>query len=411
MKYNYLVPMGDITKVNEHKTTIVRAEEEYVFDEEQKRFVDLRSGLWNTNLGYKKELYEIIRQRFTEQLSKSLTYLDIHSFHHPVYQEYAKKLATFADKEGFYEQVIYTNSGSECTELALKISRQINKSNQKILAFSQGYHGTFWGGMSISGLDQEVTDIYSPKLSNMEFIKSPENDIEEKNFFKHIEYHHHEYSAMIIEPVLGSAGIKMPSIRFLNKLGSLLKKYGIIVIFDEVATGFYRTGKPFYFHYLDFKPDIINLSKGINNGMLPFGVVLLSNDIVCELKKEKLEHFSMQNGNLLGVISAYETLNYYRQHEVEIVQNIQNLNELILTELNVYGISFRGIGCMFAIPIDDKQALPLIIQSLKQTGILCYQYFNSDEDNGLTLMPSFYTNYQKMLQIIRRIAKVVNAYA
>lgn len=54
MKYNYLVPMGDITKVNEHKTTIVRAEEEYVFDEEQKRFVDLRSGLWNTNLGYKK---------------------------------------------------------------------------------------------------------------------------------------------------------------------------------------------------------------------------------------------------------------------------------------------------------------------------------------------------------------------
>lgn len=111
------------------------------------------------------------------------------------------------------------------------------------------------------------------------------------------------------------------------------------------------------------------------------------------------------------MISAYETLNYYRQHEVEIVQNIQNLNELILTELNVYGISFRGIGCMFAIPIDDKQALPLIIQSLKQTGILCYQYFNSDEDNGLTLMPSFYTNYQKMLQIIRRIAKVVNAYA
>ncbi|MDK8252776.1 acetylornithine aminotransferase, partial [Enterococcus faecalis] len=77
----------------------------------------------------------------------------------------------------------------------------------------------------------------------------------------------------------------------------------------------------------------------------------------------KLEHFSTQNGNLLGVISAYETLNYYRQHEVEIVQNIQNLNELILTELNVYGISFRGIGCMFAIPIDDKQALPLIIQS------------------------------------------------
>jgi acetylornithine/N-succinyldiaminopimelate aminotransferase len=411
MKYDYLVPMGAIATMNENKITLVRAEEEYVFDEEQKRYVDLRSGLWNVNLGYKKELYKAINQRFADQFSKNLTYLDIHSFHHPLYQEYAEELTSFIDKEGTYTQIIYTNSGSECTELALKLSRQMNKRKRKTLAFSQGYHGTFWGGMSVSGLDQEVTEVYSPKLSDMEFIKFPENDIEERAFFEHIELHHHEYSAMIIEPILGSAGVKMSSIPFLNKLGKLLRQYAITVIFDEVATGFYRTGKPFYFHYLDFKPDMINLSKGINNGVLPFGVVLLSNEMVCKLEKEELEHFSTQNGNLLGVMSAHETLRYYRQHEVEIAQNIQSLNELVLAEMQSHGVVFRGIGCMFAVPINDPQALPLIIRSLEQTGILCYHYFNSVEDNGLTLMPSFYTGHKKMQQIVRRIAKVVNAYA
>ncbi|MGG5342732.1 aminotransferase class III-fold pyridoxal phosphate-dependent enzyme [Enterococcus sp. AZ192] len=411
MRYDYLVPMGDITTVNDNKITIVRAEEEYVFDGEQKRFVDLRSGLWNVNLGYKKELHAAISRRFTDQLLKKLTYLDIHSFHHPLYQEYAVGLSTFVDKEGTYPQIIYTNSGSECTELTLKLSRQINKGKKKTLAFSQGYHGTFWGGMSISGLDQEVTEVYSPKLSNMEFMKLPENDLEEKAFFEHIEQHHREYGAMIIEPILGSAGVKMSSIRFLNKLGRLLQKYMITVIFDEVATGFYRTGKPFYFHYLDFKPDMINLSKGINNGILPFGAVLVSNDIVCKLKKEEPEHFSTQNGNLLGVISAHETLCYYQQHEAEIAKNIQKLNELILAEMSFNGISVRGIGCMFAVPIDDPQALSLIMQSLEQAGILCYQYFNSVEDNGLTLMPSFYTDHKKMQQILKRIAKAVKSYA
>ncbi|WP_086330881.1 aminotransferase class III-fold pyridoxal phosphate-dependent enzyme [Candidatus Enterococcus mansonii] len=410
MKYNYVVPMGDISSIN-NKLALIRAENEYVFDYNQKRFMDLRSGLWNVNLGYKTELYESVQQRLNEQLSTNLTYLDIHSFHHPLYQEYAEKLCAFVDAEGNYTQLIYTNSGSECTELALKLSRQINNQKVKTLAFSKGYHGTFWGGMSVSGLDQEVTEVYNPKISNIEFIKFPENKSEEEELLTYIERHHCEYGAMIIEPVLGSAGVKIPSFPFMNKLGELLKQNGIMIIFDEVATGFYRTGQRFFFHYLDFKPDIINLSKGINNGILPFGAVLLSNELVKKLKNENVEHFSTQNGNLLGIISAHETLNYYQKNEVEVSKNIQRLNEVILSGLQEQDIMCRGMGCMFAITINNPLALQLIVDALEQAGVLCYQYFNSSEDNGLTLMPSYYTNSKKIAQVVKLIARVVRSYA
>ncbi|WP_206911877.1 adenosylmethionine-8-amino-7-oxononanoate aminotransferase [Enterococcus sp. DIV0840] len=411
MKYNYVVPMGDISSVNNNKLVPIRAEEEYIFDQNQKRFIDLRSGLWNVNLGYRKELYEAIQQQMNEQLSTNLTYLDIHSFHHPLYQEYAKKLCTFVDVDGSYTQLIYTNSGSECTDLALKLSRQINKKKVKTLAFSKGYHGTFWGGMSVSGLDQEVTQVYNPKLSNMEFIEFPENKSEEEELLAYIERHHHEYSAMIIEPILGSAGVKIPSVTFMNKLGGLLKQHDITIVFDEVATGFYRTGKRFFFHYLDFKPDMINLSKGINNGVLPFGTVLLSNELTKKLENENLEHFSTQNGNLLGIISANETLNYYQKNEVEVSENIKKLNEAILGVGKGQGLACRGVGCMFAITINNPLALQLIIDALEQAGILCYQYFNSSEDNGITLMPSYYSDSRKIAQVVKLIAKVVKSYA
>ncbi|MBO0441058.1 aminotransferase class III-fold pyridoxal phosphate-dependent enzyme [Enterococcus sp. DIV0869a] len=411
MNYNYIVPMGDISSVNNNKLTPIRAENEYIFDHNQKRFIDLRSGLWNVNLGYRTDLYEVIQQRLSEQFSTNLTYLDIHSFHHPLYQEYSEKLCTFVDAEGNYSQLIYTNSGSECTELALKLSRQINKQKVKTLAFSKGYHGTFWGGMSVSGLDQEVTQVYNPKLSNMEFVKFPENKSEEEELLTYIEQHHYEYSAMIIEPILGSAGVKISSVLFMNKLGKLLKQNDITIVFDEVATGFYRTGKRFFFHYLNFKPDMINLSKGINNGVLPFGTVLLSNDLTKKLKKESLEHFSTQNGNLLGIISAHETLNYYQKNELEVLENIKGLNEVIFRGLEEHNIACRGIGCMFAITINNPSALQLIINALEQAGILCYQYFNSSEDNGLTLMPSYYTDSKKIVQVVKQIAKVVKSYA
>lgn len=407
---NYIVPMGNIKNI-ENKITLVRGEKEFLYDDNNKKYLDLRSGLWNSNLGNNDELLSQVNESINNQISSGITSLDIHSFHHPLYQSYASKLLKFVDKESFYKKLIYTNSGSECTELALKLSRQINKGKKKTLAFSKGYHGTFWGGMSVSGLDQEVTTVYSPKISNIDFIDFPETNQKEEELLTYINYHHLEYGSMIIEPVIGSGGVKIASIDFMNKLGKLLKEKNITIIFDEVATGFYRTGTAFYFHQLNFKPDIINLSKGINNGILPFGTVILSETVVQQLENEQLEHFSTQNGNLLGIISSDETLNYYLKNEFVIKKNITKINETVLSVLKEKGLEYRGIGGMIAIPINSELRLTQIIKQLESTGILTYQYMNSNKDNGLTLMPSYYTDVSKLKKAIFYISKVVMSYA
>lgn len=402
--------MGNINNI-EDKITLIRGEKEFLYDDNNKKYLDVRSGLWNSNLGTNEELLSQVKEAINNQVSLGITSLDIHSFHHPLYQSYANKLLKFIDKENFYTKLIYTNSGSECTELALKLSRQINKEKKKTLSFSKGYHGTFWGGMSVSGLDQEVTKVYSPKISNIDFIDFPENEEKEEELLRHINHHHHEYGSMIIEPVIGSGGIKIASIEFMNKLGKLLKEKNIIIVFDEVATGFYRTGTAFYFHQLEFYPDIINLSKGINNGILPFGTVVLSNNILKRLKNEQLEHFSTQNGNLLGMISSSETLNHYIKNESLIKKNIVLINTTIISVLQEHGLEYRQIGGMIAIPVNHLLKLPQITKELESAGILTYYYMNSDQDNGLTIMPSYYTELTKLKKAMYYISKVVINYA
>ncbi|TFJ44235.1 acetylornithine aminotransferase [Carnobacterium divergens] len=413
MNRSYLVPMGEINTLEE-KLTLVKGDATFVFDERNRKYIDLRSGLWNVNVGYHPELFAAVKAKMDEQFASQLTYLDIHSFHHPLYEEYGKQLLDFADSGNRYQHVIYTNSGSECTELALKMARQVNPNNKKVktLAFSKGYHGTFWGGMSVSGLDQEVTQVYSPKLNYMDFIDFPDNAQKEEHLINHIYQHHEEYSTMVIEPVMGSAGVRIPEFAFMNKLGKLLKKYDITIIFDEVATGFYRTGKRFFFQHLNFEPDIINLSKGINNGILPFGSVLLSVAFVEKLTGKQLEHFSTQNGNLLGLISAIETLNFYLKKEEEIIQNINKLNQIMRIQFAsaTFSHPYRIIGCMASIEINDPAKLQIIVGKLQQFGILCYQYFNSVEDNGLTLMPSYFIEPDQMEKMMKQLCKVVKSY-
>lgn len=409
MVNNYIVPMGEISKV-ENKLTIVKANNEFVYDENNKKYLDLRSGLWNSNLGNNVELLSRIESSFKKQFSAGITSLDIHSFHHPMYQLYASKLLNFVDKDNFYTKLIYTNSGSECTELSLKLARQISK-KKKTLSFSKGYHGTFWGGMSVSGLDQEVTKVYNSKIGNIDFIDFPETEEEEEKLLNYINNNHQNYGAMMIEPVIGSGGIKIASLKFMNKLGRLLKEKDIAIIFDEVATGFYRTGSAFYFHKLDFYPDIINLSKGINNGVLPFGTVILSEKVIKSLKDEQLEHFSTQNGNLLGIISSYETLDYYIKNEATIKENIVQINMTIISTLEEFGLEYREIGGMIAIPINHVGKLLQVTKDLEGAGILTYYYMNSDKDNGLTLMPSYYTDLLKLKKAINYISKVVMNYA
>jgi acetylornithine/N-succinyldiaminopimelate aminotransferase len=406
-KHSYVVPMGKINKESAFQIEVDKADGSSLYDINGKKYLDLRSGLWNVSLGYNKELYKIMQEKVEEQFKNALPFLDINSYNNKYYSEYSTKLLEFINNGSeVYSKVFYTNSGSEGTELAVKLTRHL-KSSKNLITYDKSYHGTFYAGMSASGIDQEITKDYFPKVEGFITIKTPATEAEEINVIKFIENNHQTIAAILFEPVLGSGGVFLFRKEFLQTLDSTLKKHNILLIFDEVATGFFRTGSRFHFMGIEVYPDIIILSKSINNGTLPFGAVIIKREAAEKLEQKQvhIEHFSTQNGNLLGVISALCTLDYFIENEKSIVSNVTHIDRLTRDTLNRNNIQFEGIGGMFSIPINDGGETIRLVDTFQELGFLTYYYYVNDEDNGLTLFPPLLIDlaqYEKALRVISR---------
>ncbi|PFS55021.1 aminotransferase [Bacillus cereus] len=409
MKNNtYVVPMGSITQTTFYNIELEEAKDSYLFDTNGKKYLDLRSGLWNVSLGYNKELYQRVSSQFDSYLQKSLPFLDIHAYNHHIYSDYSDALLNFINEKDFvYNKVFFTNSGSEGTELVTKIVRHLNMNDKKIVTYDKSYHGTFFAGISASGLDDQITEEYKPKLEGFWSIKTPENQDDEENVLNFIEENHQNISAFLFEPIIGSGGVFIFNKKFIIELYRKLKKFDILLIFDEVATGFYRTGNRFFFKELGVHPDILILSKSINNGILPFGAVIISKEIEDALKNKHIEHFSTQNGNLLGVLSAKMTLDYILENEQFIISNVQEIDNIVSNTLSKQNITYTGIGGMFSIPINDQIKTIELVNKLKELGILVYHYMNNEDDNGITLFPTLLINTNVLSKAMKIIAKRV----
>lgn len=387
--YNYKIINGNYTNTTLYDVEPMKAEGPFLIDQKNKRYLDLRSGLWNVSLGYQPELYSNISDKFNHLLKEQLPYLDNHSFKHYLYQETADMIIRFVGKE--FQNLIYTNSGSENTELSLKLANYVNKkgSSSKILAFNNSYHGTFFGAMSVSGIDQKLNHIFNPKYGHVTFIEYPTSIETENKVLERVNAICAEYDVMFIEPILSSAGIYATTVEFMNKLIKILHKHNVLVVFDEVATGFYRTGTRFFFNKLDHIPDLVCLSKSINNGVTPFGCVCISDklDVKLNTSLQLMEHFSTQNGNLLGIASTNVVLRYYLQHENSIKHNIHNIESIFSELLTNSELNYRKYGAMLAIKTKENQAQELV-KNLEKLGILTYFYSNENEE-GISIFPPY----------------------
>lgn len=403
--YNYKIINGQYSNNSLYDVVPIKAQDTFLIDKKNKRYLDLRRGLWNVSLGYQPDIYSKISKEFDNLLTKQLPYLDNHSFKHPIYQETAETILKFVGK-GF-NNVIYTNSGSENTELSLKLSNYINKkgSKSKILTFKNSYHGTFFGGMSVSGIDQELNQIFNPKYGYVTFLEYPTSIESENEILKKVNLICSDYDVMFIEPVLASAGVYTTTIEFMNKLIKILHKNNVIVVFDEVATGFYRTGNRFYFNQLDYIPDLLCLSKGINNGITPFGCVCIGSNLNEKLKNsvQSMEHFSTQNGNLLGILSANIVIHYYIKNADIINQKVQSIESVFREILFNSELQYRKQGAMLAIKIKKDHAT-VLVKELEKLGILTYLYFNNNEE-GLSIFPPFNIDLKVLKKALRIIIK------
>lgn len=273
-------------KVNWHpytqmKTTpgaipIVKGKGIYLFDENGKAYIDAVSSWWVTLHGH---AHPYIAQRVSEQLHTLEQVIFAGFTHEPAIRLSENLLKLLPANQ---KKVFYSDNGSTAVEVALKMCIQYwynqKKKKTKILAFKDAYHGDTFGAMSVSGRSA-WTQPFGEMLFEVVFIDTPtpENLSELKAFIKGISK---EVACFIYEPLVqGAAGMLMYRAEDLSSLMQFCRMEGILMVQDEVFTGFGRTGKLFAADYLSEKPDIMCFSKGLTGGTLPMGITTASKPV------------------------------------------------------------------------------------------------------------------------------------
>ncbi len=269
---------------------IVEGSGAYYTDSEGRKIFDGLSGLWCAGLGHG-------RREITEAVSKQIGTLDFSpafQFGHPLSFELANKIAELTP-EGL-DHVFYTGSGSESADTALKMARAYWRAKgmgtkTRLIGREKGYHGVNFGGISVGGLPAnrktfgqgiEADHLAHTQLASNAFSKGlPEKggDMADE-LLRLIALHDaSNIAAVIVEPMSGSAGVVVPPVGYLQRLREICTQNNILLIFDEVITGFGRLGAYTGAGYFGVVPDILNAAKQITNGAQPLGVVVAKKEI------------------------------------------------------------------------------------------------------------------------------------
>ncbi|MBR6622380.1 MAG: aspartate aminotransferase family protein [Ruminococcus sp.] len=420
-----IYPLANVNKTTQ-ELHIKRGSGIYVYGSNGRRYLDLNSGLWNVPFGYGDKEYT---DAVSEQLSK-LHYINMINFSSSAITDLADDLIDFTDND--FEKVIFTCSGSESVECAIKIARKYmylsdRKDCKTILSMDMSYHGTTYAAMTASGMDSGEVLEYSPLNEKIKYLETPffpsgsASPEEQQRFINSLEkvFSENDIAAVLLEPVMASGGIISLPDWYIEKLTELIKKYDVLFIVDEVATGFYRTGKVFKYNDLPIKPDILCLSKAITNGIIPMGAVLVNNKMFrCYSdRNEYINNFSTQCGNPLACAAAEKTLSKFTN---EIIVNIglrseqfrKGLEELKRKNPNIRQI--RTEGLMIGIDITDNEGNVLSMDELNcimncalQKGLLLYVFQCGDKCSGVTLMPPYTISENETNRVLKILSEII----
>jgi beta-alanine--pyruvate transaminase len=271
---------------------LARAEGMYYWTPDGRQVLDGTSGLWCVNAGH-------CRPKIVEAVQRQVATMDFaptFQMGHPVVFEFAERLARVAP-EGF-SRVFFTNSGSESADTALKIALAYHRvrgeaGRYRLIGRERGYHGVNFGGMAVGGIAANKK-FFGPGVAGVDHIRhthDPARNAFSRNQPKYgaefadelerlcVLHDPSTIAAVIVEPVAGSAGVLVPPLGYLERLREICTKHGILLIFDEVITGFGRLGKPFGSQHFGVMPDLFTTAKGLTNATVPMGAVFVKNEI------------------------------------------------------------------------------------------------------------------------------------
>nr|WP_321235216.1 aspartate aminotransferase family protein [uncultured Psychroserpens sp.] len=336
--------------------TISHAEGSYIYDTNQKQYLDFVAGVSACSLGHK-------HPKVVNAIKKQLdSYL-----HVMVYGEYIQEPAVELTKllasqlPNNLEKTYLTNSGTEAIEGALKLARRVT-GRSEIIAAHHGYHGNTMGAMSVMGFEERKR-AFRPLIPDVNFIKF--------NVSEDLSNITTNTAAVILETIQGGAGFIEPKNNYLQKVREQCNAVGALLILDEIQPGFGRTGKLFGFEHYNCVPDILVTGKGLGGGM-PIGAFTSSAEFMNQLQDQpKLGHITTFGGH--PVIAAAALATVKEIIETDLIAQTLEKEQLIRKHLQHDLITeIRGRGLMLAAITDSAELTNEVILKCQDEGLILF---------------------------------------
>ena len=344
-----------------------------------RKILDGTAGLWCVNAGHG-------RQRIVEAVQtqvEAMDYAPPFQMGHPGAFEFAARLAAMLP--GDIDHVFFTNSGSEAVDTALKIAIAYHRvrgegTRQRLIGRERGYHGVGFGGISVGGIPNN-RKFFGSLLNGVDHLPHTHSLAENAFTRGEPEWGGHladdlerivalhdasTIAAVIVEPVAGSTGVLIPPKGYLKRLREICDKHGILLIFDEVITGFGRLGAGFAADYFDVMPDMMTVAKGITNGTVPMGAVFVRKGIYDAFMDGpdnaiELFHGYTYSGHPLACAAGLATLDLYRDEGLfERASSLSPYWEDAVHSLNGtrHVIDVRNLGLVAGVELEPRPEEP-----------------------------------------------------
>ena len=372
----------------------VGASEMHYVTEDGRRVLDGTSGLWCVNAGH-------CRPRIVEAIQKqaaTMDYSPAFQMGHPAAFRVAERVAKLAP--GDLDRVFYTNSGSEAVDTALKIALAYHRSRGEaqrsvFIGRERGYHGAGFGGISVGGMtaNRKAFGSLLPRVDHLAQTHSLEHNafsrgqpqwgahLADELESRIIPLHDaSNIAAVIVEPMAGSAGVLVPPKGYLERLRAICDRHGLLLIFDEVITGFGRLGPCFAAEAVGVVPDMITIAKGLTNGTVPMGAVIARNGIYEAIVNAapagtiELFHGYTYSGHPLATAAAEATLDLYE--EERLFQRGQALAPYFQEAVHSlrempHVIDIRNMGMVAGIELESRPGKPA--ERAQKVFLSCYE--------------------------------------
>ncbi|NRG16789.1 aspartate aminotransferase family protein [Rhizobiales bacterium] len=288
----FWMPFTSNRQFKKNPRLFVGAKDMHYTTADGRQVLDGTAGLWCCNAGHgRPKITEAVQRQVAE-----MDYAPAFQMGHPAAFELAARLTALMPSP--LDHVFFTNSGSESVETALKMAIAYHRvrgegARTRLIGRERGYHGVNFGGISVGGIVANRKH-FGTLLGGVDHIRhthdlernaysrgQPENGAEyAEELIRVIQLHDPStIAAVIVEPVAGSTGVLIPPKGYLERLRQICDQHGILLIFDEVITGFGRLGSPFAVDHFGVTPDLVTTAKGITNGVIPMGAVFCTSDI------------------------------------------------------------------------------------------------------------------------------------